>query len=182
MRVQTGNSIVTDFLPVLWSAWQGEGSFPEPSDDRTRLALSQLKDLGPNLSSGDGAAALNGPNLSLVAADDFDLAIHLVRGEASMSIIWSAWIMAMTRARADTAALQSHLYVAEVPGGQPAMGAWLLGIPKGSQNESLAKKFLLFATVRIRSPRPPNAETLRLAKVFLMTPRSTRRSRGSNAS
>jgi multiple sugar transport system substrate-binding protein len=138
MRVRTGNSIVTDFLPILWSAG-GEAGEGGPATPRQvwRRALSHFRDL---------SEVGEGPNWSLVAADDFDLGIHLIKGTASMSIIWSAWTMAMTGVLADPGVRSETLLVAEVPGQQPALGAWLLGVPRASGRKALAHDFVRFAT------------------------------------
>jgi ABC-type glycerol-3-phosphate transport system substrate-binding protein len=54
--------------------------------------------------------------------------------------------MAMTAALADPAVESEDLVVAEVPGGQPTLGAWLLAVPRASAHKDLAHEFVRFAT------------------------------------
>jgi ABC-type glycerol-3-phosphate transport system substrate-binding protein len=178
VRVRTGNSIVTDFIPIWWASLRDLGADPYGSTDPARrAALATLKELGGYPRGGEGAAVNEGesppdwaPNLSLIAADDFDLAIHLVEDTAGMSVIWSAWIMAMTRAWSDAEVeiqdpAEGRLFVGEVPGGYPVLGAWLLAIPARSRNSDLAREFIGFATEpreflhAVGGGNPPPVET-----------------------
>ena len=158
-RVGAGNSIVTDFMPILWSLMPrdqppsaGAGrKVPRLGLDHpeARKAFSFIHDLG------EKGRALRG----VVSVDDFDLTIHLVEGGASMSIAWAAWVMAIAKLppAADARVLdaagegrQGALDVTQVPGAGPSLGAWLLSIPARAEQRTLARRFLLFATERQR--------------------------------
>lgn len=149
MRVGRGNSIVTDFMPVLWSAWARIESEALPVE-ATKQAFRDFKNLGSIKPQDD-------TNLTLVAHDDFDLAIHLVKGTASISIVWSAWAMAIADAfekeRTELEDPANRLYIGTVPGGQPTLGAWLLGVPANARNKSRAREFVQFAPAGSRSSR-----------------------------
>jgi ABC-type glycerol-3-phosphate transport system substrate-binding protein len=140
MRVGAGNSIVTDFMPLLWSEWRAAKNYsPDAMQSATIHAFEDLRSLGN----------VGKANLSIVSADDFDLAIHLLQGTASTSIIWSAWAMAFSSdylRKAPTDDPRRLLYITELPGSEPALGTWLLAIPKTSRLKDDARKFLFFAT------------------------------------
>ena len=159
-RVGAGNSIVTDFMPILWSSSPGNvsphqalASGESAADDALELdqqktmdAFRFLRKLGANPRA----------NRGVVSVDDFDLAIYLVQKHASMSIAWSAWVMAIAKLPPPynsqllepTGQGQAELEITQVPGGQPALGAWLLSIPAKTERKDLARKFLLFATAK----------------------------------
>jgi hypothetical protein len=141
MRVGRGNAIVADFMPVLWAQWQGADESARA--ERTMAAFTVFSKLAP-------VRNVDGPNLALVANDDFDLAIHLVKGTASASVVWSAWAMAIADARLATGATDQgdRLFVRQVPGAHPALGAWLLGVPRAARDRELAHRFVHFATAK----------------------------------
>jgi multiple sugar transport system substrate-binding protein len=161
-RVGAGNSIVTDFMPILWTYAPGvvsthqslgadEGTVDDLLNlhpDQARAAFRFFHELGAN----------PGANRGVISVDDFDLTIHLVQKHASMTIAWSAWVMAIAKLpspynlqflnvgrKGDG---RGELTVTQVPGGQPALGAWLLSIPARAEHKVLARRFLLFATAQ----------------------------------
>ena len=160
-RVGAGNSVVTDFMPILWSHMDpryaaevqtgGPGDVHDPlarSDDKQGMAaLEFLRALG------DRAEA----NRGVVSVDDFDLTVQLVQKQASMSIAWAAWVMAIAKLPQPYNTLltgldrngHTRLNVTQVPG-EPVLGAWLLAIPARSARKDLAQEFLVFATSRER--------------------------------
>lgn len=83
-RIGSGNSIVTDFMPILWA--YDPDSFPERSS-------------GPPLRHPDSAfETLNilvatRKNLASASFDDFDVSAYLQKQRASTGIVWSAWAM-----------------------------------------------------------------------------------------
>jgi ABC-type glycerol-3-phosphate transport system substrate-binding protein len=83
-RIGPGNSIVTDFMPILWA--YDPNSLPE----RPTTVVS-LNDPRPF----DALTSLVGTRKSLGGAsfDDFDVSAYLQQGRASMGIVWSAWAM-----------------------------------------------------------------------------------------
>jgi multiple sugar transport system substrate-binding protein len=136
MRVGPGNSIVTDFMPMLWGVSPESFKEAEPPQLMNAMAaLQYVADLGRN----DPA------NLAIVSIDDFDLAIRLARSKASMSILWSAWAMAMANLPGPYS-FKDDLQFVDMPGGNPVLGAWLLAIPSNSRRKIAAKEFLTFAT------------------------------------
>jgi len=143
MRVGPGNSIVTDFMPLLWDSWRRappEKPHAAALQTATMEAFETLRTLGRS-----GRA-----NLDIVSNDDFDLAIHLVQGTASMSIVWSAWAMAFNHGLPKLAPGDPRytLYVTDMPmPSEHALGAWLLAVPAHSRNPDLAKQFVRDATL-----------------------------------
>ena len=142
MRVGGGNQIVTDFMPMLWASSRDSFVISDNSDNGVSLsdakpAFELLRKLGQR-----GTA-----NLSIVSQDDFDLAIHLVRNKANTSIIWTAWAMAMRKLPSPYRyQLRQDFVFEDVPGGHPALGAWLLAIPMRAPHEIRARDFISFAT------------------------------------
>jgi ABC-type glycerol-3-phosphate transport system substrate-binding protein len=157
-RVGAGNSIVTDFLPILWTLSRpspdarqtsvphvrvGEDPFAL-EDEPARQAFAFMQELGRNPRASRG----------VVSVDDFDVTINLVQGNASMSIAWSAWVMAVAmlpdhysdRLLRGSPRRRPELHVTQVPGEEPVLGVWLLAIPARSAESTLAREFVLFAT------------------------------------
>lgn len=140
-RVGSGNPIVTDFMPILWSLSPTSFRTSLERDDKFIDALAYLGKLGQH-----GRA-----NRGTVSFDDFDLAIYLAQGQASMSIAWSAWVMAMSQLPSPyKERLLSQIETMPVPSGHHALGAWLLAVPAklADGQKSLARDFLLYATDR----------------------------------
>jgi ABC-type glycerol-3-phosphate transport system substrate-binding protein len=81
-RIGPGNSIVTDFMPILW-AYDPE-SFPEVQKPAVTLKSPQR--------AFQTLATLVGSRKPLGGAsfDDFDVSAYLQQGCASMGIVWSA--------------------------------------------------------------------------------------------
>lgn len=136
MRAGPGNSIVTDFMPILWNT--DAKSFR--TKDSLRLESSEAVSFVGALGRAPNAMR------AVVATDDFDLAIYLAKRQASMGIVWSAWAMAMAKLPDPTPVEQ--LTLTQVPGGEHALGAWLLAIPSNATNrdKTLAADFVRFAT------------------------------------
>jgi multiple sugar transport system substrate-binding protein len=159
-RVGAGNSIVTDFMTILWTLE------PDTRGPAVRLAGLRPAALDPfpfgqeqTLAPFEFVRAIGAPpraNRGVVSVDDFDLAIHLVENRASMTIAWSAWVMAIAklprpynRQLLDLDGGETGTFrVTEVPGDRPVLGAWLLAIPAASPNTRGARKFLLWATAK----------------------------------
>jgi ABC-type glycerol-3-phosphate transport system substrate-binding protein len=178
-RVGAGNSIVTDFMPILWTlsppvreAPHALASFGGATPGRmlfdreqTVAAFGFVRSLG----------ALPNANRGVISVDDFDLAIHLVQERASMMIAWSAWVMAIAKLPRPPGTEPLDLYgrgrpafdVLPVPGDQPVLGAWLLAVPARAAEKTLARAFALFATEKDQIDRaaelgnpPPRISTL----------------------
>jgi hypothetical protein len=69
------------------------------------------------------------------------------RNGAAMSMVWSAWAMAMQKADPHTS---DNLVFGRMPGGSPELGVWLLAIPANLAPEHWkeAKQLVLYATSR----------------------------------
>jgi len=136
MRAGPGNSIVTDFMPILW----GTDSKSFQSSDSLRVESSEA------VSFVGALGRIPGAMRAVVATDDFDLAIYLAKGQASMGIVWSAWAMAVAKLPAATTVRE--LVLTQVPGGKHAVGAWLLAIPSNAadRDKTVGADFIRFAT------------------------------------
>jgi multiple sugar transport system substrate-binding protein len=151
MRLGRGNSVVTDFMPIIWDQCPQCLCEKEltPMDPAVMQAFQFLADLGQQRRDKFGQVKedpdRNGKrDFSVVTTDDFDLAVQLAKGQATMAIVWSAWAMTM-------ASLPEigQLEFARMPGrGQPVLGAWLLAIAGNSDHKYEAKEFLKFATTK----------------------------------
>jgi ABC-type glycerol-3-phosphate transport system substrate-binding protein len=94
-RIGGGNSIVTDFMPILWA--YDQNSFPtfptsEAPLERPEEAINALS-----------ALVATRKNLGSASFDDFDVSAYLQKQRASMGIIWSAWAMMLADIDNDTA-------------------------------------------------------------------------------
>lgn len=150
-RVGAGNSIVTDFIPIIWNKCPTCLSPANLTqlDASAEAALDILSNL--DRQSREDAKDLHNArpakeriDLGLVASDDFDLAVQLVKGQASMSIIWSAWAMAMNRVPNEYSSELKDLQFVNI-NWQPTLGAWLLAIPAHPAHKDDAKAFVRFA-------------------------------------
>jgi multiple sugar transport system substrate-binding protein len=133
MRLAPGNSVVTDFLPILWhydrnafaeTGYDVLGKSTEPAFQLFRkLALRQ--------------------NWAGAVTQDVDVAASVALNTASSGIVWSAWAMALERLPPD--AVGDTLNFTWIPGEQPELGAWLLAIPQNSEHPAQAEEFIQFA-------------------------------------
>ena len=138
MRLGPGNSIVTDFIPMLWEADPGRSGGPRfasaarsPLGAETEAAFRRFKELS------------GGRNFGTKSLDDFDLAVYMADGKTATSIIWSGYAMALAKSGV------KELQFGALPG-RPVLGAWLLAAPanRPKVQRELAKKFIAFATSR----------------------------------
>jgi len=144
MRVGPGNPIVTDFMPMLWSV--SKDIFPSKGGKELSLPPSAAQAFGylSTLGSRPG-------NLGIISYDDFDLAIQMANGQATMSIVWSAWAMAMARLpEPQRARLLAEVEFGQIPGSQPELGAWLLAIPGNARYQAEASAFIAYATGNVQ--------------------------------
>jgi ABC-type glycerol-3-phosphate transport system substrate-binding protein len=146
MRRGPGNSIVTDFIPILWSycpeCWHaGIGPLPE------REGLAAIEKL-VQLSRNDKGKRR--PGFADESLDDFDLASYWAKDAADMGLVWSSWAMSLANIRANDGAKHQMIRYDVVPGSRPALGAWLLAIPANARYPGLAEEFLSWATDRDR--------------------------------
>ena len=143
-RIGPGNSIVADFIPILWD--YDQLSFPRVGHQGQKAVINQERaeaafEFLRHRASTQKAGA---------SVDDFDLAAYLAEDRASMSIVWSAW--AIMLAKQEDLAEHEHLKgtdrqlaFTEVPG-EPELGTWLLAVPRDSTRRQEAEEFVRFAT------------------------------------
>jgi ABC-type glycerol-3-phosphate transport system substrate-binding protein len=146
MRLGPRNSIVTDFIPMLWASDPGGPGEPDrfasaaraPLRPKTREAFLQFAKLSA------------GRNFGTKSLDDFDLAVYMAEGKATTSIIWSAYAMALANLGSAASGVKD-LQFGAVPG-RPVLGAWLLAAPSNrhKDQQDLAKNFIAFATSRMQ--------------------------------
>ena len=148
-RLGPGNSLVTDFVPMVWayddcnlapyndiSHCPERALVPFPDREAAAQALQMFRSLvGSNASSG-------------ATMDDFDIAAYLLKRDAALGIVWSAW--AMTLIGVDDGGDYSFYDMPsagpDVGHPHPELGAWLLTIPWNAPDPSRAAKFIEFVT------------------------------------
>lgn len=158
-RIGPNNSIVTDFMPILW-AYENE------EDPRDRFAVfANGKEKEDNLAFQTMVELVTNQKAGGISVDDFDVAAYLSTGHASMGIVWSAWAMSLINIQNTRDALQDQrdsqdqqnaqtehkrptLKCAGMPGGKPELGVWLLAIPMTSTRANEAEEFIKYATSR----------------------------------
>lgn len=139
MRAAQGNPIVADFMPLLWafggSLLDSEGR-PQANSPAAVEALEFMLRL----------AEIVPPGYVNFNADE--VGAHLAQGTAVMGINWPAWIPTFEDpARSQVVGKIGYTTVpSQKRPGASAIGNWLLAIPRGSRNPSLAFDFLLWIT------------------------------------
>lgn len=139
MRAAQGNAVVADFMPIFWAfgaeMFDAEGK-PTVNSPEGVAALKFMLELGKYAPPG------------YVSFNADDVAAHLLKGTAAMSINWPAWIGAF----ADPARsrVTGRMDFGAMPGaareGRAEIGNWLIAIPRASRNAEAAFDFLLWAT------------------------------------
>jgi multiple sugar transport system substrate-binding protein len=133
MRLAPGNSVVTDFLPILWH--YDPHAFTETGYDVLGKSTEPAFQLFRKLASRQNWAG--------AVTQDVDVAASVALNSASSGIVWSAWAMALERLPAD--AVGDTLNFTWMPGERPELGAWLLAIPRNSEHPAQAEEFVQFA-------------------------------------
>ncbi len=134
IRGQTGNPVVSDFLPILW-AFGGEifsGKRVALDSKQSREALDfycKLYKTGGNYEKDDLVKAVSS-------------------GEAAFALGWPSWFISGSGSSAQ---------IAQIPGQKDAsadflptseIGNWLLGVTRNSQNKELALEAIKYLTSR----------------------------------
>jgi multiple sugar transport system substrate-binding protein len=140
-RIGPDNSIVTDFMPILW-AYDKQGfqtrvkstgsAFGD--EEQAVIAFQSMAELVSRQKAGG------------ISVDDFDVTAYLADGRASMGIVWSAWAMAlinMEKARGKMTLKCGEIGDQDNPA---ELGVWLLAIPKTSGMQRKAEEFIKYAT------------------------------------
>ncbi|HXA86608.1 MAG TPA: extracellular solute-binding protein [Candidatus Dormibacteraeota bacterium] len=159
-RIGPNNSIVTDFMPILWAYDEkglqgrfeaGVEPFGKGKEKEASMAFQTMVELVRKQKAGG------------ISVDDFDVAAYLARGRASMGIVWSAWAMSLMSIQSDQKAQDAQknsedqknaqadhkrptLKCAGMPGGKPELGVWLLAIPRTAAMPDEAEEFIKYAT------------------------------------
>lgn len=139
MRAARGNSVVADFLPIFWAFGaemfdeSGQPAVNSPQGIRALKFMLELGKFAP-----PGYASFNATEVSA----------HLLQGTAAMSINWPAWISAFSDpAKSKVAGKMAFTTLPGAQGtGRAEIGNWLVGIPKGTQNQEAAFDFLLWVS------------------------------------
>ncbi len=139
MRAAPGNAVVADFMPLLW-AFGGEmfnsAMMPSLTSPEAIEALKFMIELGKIAPPG-----YTGFNADEVAA-------HLLQSTAVMSINWPAWIAAMDNPAKSN--VVGKVEFAPMPAaknpGIAELGSWLVAVPSGTKNKTLAFEFINWAT------------------------------------
>jgi ABC-type glycerol-3-phosphate transport system substrate-binding protein len=161
-RIGPGNSIVTDFMPILW-AYDSSSFLERPGS-------------GPPLhrpeAAFDALTSLVGTrkNLGSASFDDFDVSAYLQEGRGSMGIVWSAWAMMLVDIDDNTARELSRRSTSRITMSDrlEKLTAALLSRPrdvavkenlKGASAESSFKEKLIFGNVPL-GPEPKSRPEL----------------------
>jgi multiple sugar transport system substrate-binding protein len=136
MRLGPGNSVVTDFLPILWS--YAPESFTE--HDYSRLdseKAAQALRMFHSLAYGQHWAS--------AVTQDVDVAVAIALDAASTGVVWNAWAMALERLRDRIAPTTGELEFGWFDKQQPVLGAWLLAVPQNAPHPKQAMEFIEYA-------------------------------------
>lgn len=145
-RIGPGNSVVTDFLPILWA--YDSDSFPiipakDPPLKNPEQALAALKSL-----------VATREKLGSASFDDFDVTAYLQKRRAAMGIAWSAWAMMLidveeSQAQGNGEHVDEDLIFTDVPhssiASKPELGVWLLAVPYNAAQTIMATDFIRYA-------------------------------------
>jgi len=142
MRLRPGNSIATDFFPILWEF------APKSFTEQDYLNLDP-KQSAAALETFRRLAATQ--NWAGAVTQDVDVAVSLALGSASSGIVWSSWAMALERLEdqvgaASGAQLEFGWFGDE--SSKPLLGNWLLAVPSNSPHPQQAEQFIQFAIAK----------------------------------
>jgi len=133
MRLGPGNSVVTDFLPILWSvapeSFRGDYSVHDPQK------LAQAFRLFHKLAEKQHWAS--------AVTQDVDVAVSIALQSASTGIVWNAWAMALQQFEQTKDKLVFEWF--RDPQQHPVLGAWLLAVPRKARHKKEAKAFIQYA-------------------------------------
>jgi spermidine/putrescine-binding protein len=160
-RIGPDNSIVTDFMSILWAndphSFE-QDIYPSKSSPHVLLptstgAFKQFKEVVGNKHVGSASF------------DDFDVAAYIEENCNTVGVVWSAWALMMLEEGSGRAHAVPHrcgdkeddLSFTKVPDDTPELGAWLLAIPYNAPQEDLARQFIAeMNQVMDSDPFPPD--------------------------
>lgn len=148
-RTGPGNSLVTDFVPIVW-AYNDCNLAPRFDEDHCppgdKVPFPDRQAGARSLHTFRSLVSTSAASQSTM--DDFDIAAYLLRRDASIGIVWSAWAMALEGLDKE----RDYLFV-DLPSvkdarnpSHPELGTWLLGIPWNASDPAAAAKFIEFVT------------------------------------
>lgn len=134
LRAQAGDSIMGDFLPILWAhggdVFDAEGNVTIDTPE-FKKALEFYIALGKT-----GA---------IMEKDDIVAAVN--DGNAAMSLCWATWYQPNESSSAHYTVIPSKLNAGSAGDHASSIfGSWYLGIPSNSKNQDLALKLLEYLT------------------------------------
>ncbi len=133
IRGQSGNPIVSDFLPILW-AFGGELF---DSDNNTILDSPQSRE------------ALNFYYQLYKTGGNYDkdsLIKAINNGEAAIALGWPSWFLSGEGPTAEISQIPGKKDASSDPFATGEIGNWLLGITSNSANQDLALKCAIYLT------------------------------------
>ena len=133
IRGQSGNPIVSDFLPIMWAF--GGDIFDENNNvcvnsPQTKEALEfycKLYETGANYSKDELTSAIK-------------------KGDAAMALGWPSWFIQGTSQTTSIAPIPGKKSVHSEECATGEIGNWLLGVTNNSQNPELALKLAIYLT------------------------------------
>ncbi|SFC86350.1 extracellular solute-binding protein [Butyrivibrio sp. YAB3001] len=133
IRGQTGNPIVSDFLPILWAF--GGDIFDENNNvvldsSESRDALSFYCDLKETGSNYDKNALIDA----------------VTSGKASIALGWPSWFISENGSSAEIAQIPGKKDSSSVVLSTGEIGNWLLGITTNSANKELSLELIKYLT------------------------------------
>lgn len=133
IRGQSGNPIVSDFLPILW-AFGGD-----------------IFDSGNNviLNSQESRNALNFYLELLKTGDNYekdDLIDAVTNGNAAIALGWPSWFISGNGSSAEIAQIPGKKDASSEPLATGEIGNWLLGVTSNSGNKELALELVTYLT------------------------------------
>lgn len=134
LRAQAGDSIMGDFLPILWA--HGGDIFDE--NGNVTIDTPEFK------AALDFYIAL-GETGTIMEKDDIVAAV--TDGSAAMSLCWATWYQPDANSPAHYTVIPSKLNASSAGDHASSIfGSWYLGVPSNSQHKDMALKLLEYLT------------------------------------
>ncbi len=133
IRGQSGNPIVSDFLPILWSFGgdifdDNNGVILDSEESRAALEFyCQLYATGENLEKDDLISAISS-------------------GEGAVALGWPSWFISGSGASAEISQIPGKKDSASSALATGEIGNWLIGVTKNSGNKELALELAIYLT------------------------------------
>jgi multiple sugar transport system substrate-binding protein len=145
MRLGPGNSVVTDFLSILW--FFAPESFQDDYSTLDEKKAAEAFRMFHKLAGKQRWAS--------AVTQDVDVAVSLALHSASTGMVWNAWAMALQQFEETSGDFEFGWFPGQDQ--KPVLGAWLLAVPKNAPHSKEAKSFIEYAI---------GEEQLKLAATF----------------